>query len=395
MVVGDIVSALKTVKDIVVVINNEAKELEKIKNDNTTKIINFVKSIHAIETCMDMLVDILSNTSDDFGLDLVMVGSLSDKVMEFSKTLKKYREWSEAVEMGSKWMKCKTLCCTPPSEMNKEINQKIDNCQDIIQIINDLKMNSIGSASQITNRILRRVWVYGRGKNQLGETQLPINMLFEAMYAMLKKEEGGELKNDKYCKDLIINLFNLIDGSSGTPPDGVISIIELNSLKMTEQNNENIKGLLGFERQPEEDEENIDVKIDFDKLEIDHKTGIEMEAKDVLYGSGFNNKKAFSFKIENREDNKKKLFGVKISCKANDQGWGGTGHCQIRYQVNEDVTKQAFSIWRTKNESGEYDFTLGPDKIKEGDQISVWLYCPAWSGWKCKMWDVNVVLKYC
>lgn len=391
MVLSDCISALKVIKDVIVTIKHESDTIQKIKKDNTQKVITFAKSLEVVNSSIDLILDVTEDITDDlFNLDIIVIINLQIKIEEFLKKLVQYREWTENMINGKCLVKCKTGCLNPPSKMDSLINTSIDKTIDIIQIILDIQTNSIGSAKEIHHPVLRKVWVYGRGRNQLNDTQLPTNMLIETLYSMLVKEEDGKLNNPDYCKKMINSFIELLDGSSGTPPDGIISILELNTIDQNEKNIKGVKGLLGFEEFPEK-EETIPFQVDFKPVCIDHSTGLEMPQKDERYGSGFCNKMVHKQKIDSRES---PLFGIVVRCNASDQGWGGTGHAQIRYSINEGNTIPMINIWRDRNPSGDYEITLGPDKIKPEDELKLWLYCPGWNGWKCKMNSLEILGLY-
>lgn len=388
MVVSECISALKFIKDTIVTIKHESDTIEKIKTDNTQKVITFAKTLFVIKSSIELIIDVTEDMKEDsFNLDIAIILNLKLKIEEFLKILIKYREWTENIINGTCFVKCKTGCVNPPSKMDALINEAIDNSIDISQIILDIQTNTIGSAKDIHHPILKKVWVCGRGKNQLNDTQVSTTMLTETLYTMLEKEEGGTLFNPDYCKKMINSFIELLDGSLGTAPDGIISILELNKFEKTEENVKNVKGLLGFDQLPDK-EAAVQIPIDFKPMCIDHSSGLEMPQKDDRYGSGFCNKMVHKHKIPSH---KSPLFGIIIRCNVEDQGWGGTGHAQIRYSINGGNTMPMIIIWRDRNPSGNYEITLGPDKIKQEDELKLWLYCPGWNGWKCKMNSLEIL----
>jgi hypothetical protein len=154
-----------------------------------------------------------------------------------------------------------------------------------------------------------------------------------------------------------------------------------------------------------EKQETLDCVIEwlepFNKKEgacINHKSPRECPGFPNSYGSDFNNAKAvkvlFPPEFDDKFQQSQDLFmGVQLQIEATDQGWGGTKHAQIRYSIN-DSTKPivAFSIDRNANVNGIYDCIIPASKVTSKDTIFVWLYCPAWNGWQCKIKNIRATI---
>ena len=131
---------------------------------------------------------------------------------------------------------------------------------------------------------------------------------------------------------------------------------------------------------------------------INHKSPRECPGFPNSYGSDFNNAKAIKVLFPPEFDNKmyksqNSFMGVQLQIEATDQGWGGTKHAQIRYSIN-DSTKPivAFSIDRNANANGIYDCIIPSSKVTSKDTIFVWVYCPAWNGWQCKIKNIKATI---
>ena len=388
--IKDIVEGLKAIKDIIVVIKNEAEALEKIKKDNVGKVITFAQSLHVISEAIDNILDVVIDENDEVvSLDVTSINTLKHKIEELSKYLIKYKEWCDNMENGSCCLKCKTKILNRPTKMDEDINKKIDDCADINEKMISLQDSTVGSASKIKNRIMKKIWVHGLGKNQLNDTQLDIDTLATNLFTLLIKEEG-EIKNKELYQEIIYSFLKSIDSVSITPPDGVIQINEINLYLDTKKINKDVKlkELLGVNIKSQQENIITEIPIDFNGMKINHKENLEFEKKDERYGSGFANKKAFSFKVPTSSENKE-IISIIIECNACDQGWGGTGHAQIRYKINDGVTEPCINIWRDRVADGNYKMNIS-NNIKVDDEISVWLYCPQWSGWECKLNSAKV-----
>jgi len=390
MVVGDIIDGLKAIKEIIVTLKKEADALEKIKNDNVGKVITFSHSLYAITDVIDNILEVIVNDKEVGDVNISLISTLKHKVEGFSKFLITYREWTEGME-GNCCLRCKTVIKNSPSKMDKRMNEEIDKCQDINEKIIEIQDKTIGSASKINNKTMKKVWIHGLGKNQLNDTQLHIDTLATNIFTLLSKEY--EIKNKDLYRDIIYSFLNKIDNISITPPDSIIQINEINLYIDSNKINSSssLKELLNIKKDVK-DEKTIDISVSFEKMKIDSKSSIEMPAKDERYGSGFNNKKACTFKVPNLKEGED-VFSVIVECNACDQGWGGTGHAQIRYQINNGDTQPSINIWRTQVKDNNYKMTL--TDVKSGDEISIWMYCPAWSGWECHLNSVKASVILC
>ena len=74
-----------------------------------------------------------------------------------------------------------------------------------------------------------------------------------------------------------------------------------------------------------------------------------------------------------------------------DQGWGGTGHVQVRYAVNDQVSIKAFNVDRNDREikNNTHKVIINSDGINEDDEITIYLLCPVWAGWSSKVLSVK------
>jgi hypothetical protein len=212
---------------------------------------------------------------------------------------------------------------------------------------------------------------------------------------MLLKEENGILRKNEYCKDIIRNFVKHIDTLAGTEPDNIITIEELDKIKVTSENSSSVKALLGINKLPNEQ---ITIDITHNNLftfpNITNSNDPILERKYRGYGCDWPTKIGYEFTIPDTEDKDLSLFGVNIYCNASDQGFGGTGHTQIRYQINDEASIPGFSIWRDRVLDGNYIINIGPDKVKIGDIVKIWQACPPWSGWKITLKSIKVSVIY-
>jgi hypothetical protein len=80
---------------------------------------------------------------------------------------------------------------------------------------------------------------------------------------------------------------------------------------------------------------------------------------------------------------------------ATDQGWGGTGHDNVRYRVGSNKISPAFFIDRDKNPSNTYTFTIKKDELNgltSQDKITFWLCSAPWGGWSAHLTSCEVII---
>ncbi len=110
------------------------------------------------------------------------------------------------------------------------------------------------------------------------------------------------------------------------------------------------------------------------------------------YGSNWPYKLAFEYDTPELP-NTKTFGGLIMKCECIDQGWGGTGHVNIRYQVGTNKIIPAFFIDRNKNPSSIYTYLIKPDELDSYTHIKVWLCCPPWSGWSATLKSTTIDIK--
>lgn len=111
------------------------------------------------------------------------------------------------------------------------------------------------------------------------------------------------------------------------------------------------------------------------------------------YGSNWPYKIAFEFDVP-EITNVKSFGGIRITCECTDQGWGGTGHDNVRYQVGSNKIIPAFFIDRDKNPSSIYTHLIKPEEIESNAHIIVWLCSAPWDGWSATMKSAIAEIKY-
>ena len=385
-----IVNTLSNLKTGIVELLKQIESLKNIEIITLTQLPTHVESIISLKDSIETLYSIfIHEIPIQHQLRLVLIKTLELEINILNKILNECIEWHANIISNSccYLVRLKTLITQNPTVIEDKLNNGFDKIKPIIKDMIELEHDILGSAKRIQHPILKRAWI-NVGGNQLNDNDISATMLIQSLYVMLKKEENGILKKEDYCKKMIENFVRYIDTLAGTPPDARISIEELCAIIITPENSSSVKGLLGITKQPDEEvSKDITLYIDLPVC-IDYSYEI-LEKTHRGYGCDWPSKVACEFVVPNNNDNNLSLCGVVITCKANDQGFGDTGHTQVRYQVNDNVAIPGFSVWRDKVPEGIYNFTICPDKVKVGDSVKIWLCCPSWNLWSIKLQSID------
>jgi hypothetical protein len=335
-----------------------------------------------------------------------------------------------------------------PVEMLAKLESTFEVINEKIQDVIELEKTIFGSAIAIKHPVLQKAWMKC-GLNQLNDSELPENMIIQSLFLMFQEEENGKLKNNKKCLELITNFVNDLDKNCIAEPDGRISIHELNKIefkKCDAYDQYTVKKLLHLKEQPDFDESercddcslnakesddslsynNIDSNSDSsndDEVQLSNIDIVVSRSKKSSYimpnvavifdepvhvpfnnaveippceGYGSNGPSKLGCEIIIPDFNliNKVFCGVEINCNAGDQGWGGTGHSSVRYQVNDNMPVVAFFIDRNKFSDGNYKFVIPPNQVTANSKIKLWVCSAPWSGWSAVLKSVDANLIY-
>jgi hypothetical protein len=109
------------------------------------------------------------------------------------------------------------------------------------------------------------------------------------------------------------------------------------------------------------------------------------------YGSNWPYKVICEFEVPNLE----LTNSITATFIATDQGWGGTGHDNVRYRVGSNKISPAFFIDRDKNPSNTYTYTIKKDELNglvDNNKITFWLCSAPWGGWSAHLTSCEVVV---
>lgn len=380
----------------------EYEMMSEVKRLCMQKVPTYAKSLHNMSVCVENLQSIktrglLNHRSISFSILEILALELGN----LNSSMIKVKKWNN-MRAGKKgcWKFVKKIFYDSPSKINNLLIESLDKIMPNLHLISELESSIFGSSIRIDNEILRDAWMM-MGSNQLNDSSIDKNLLIENLYLLLKLEIG-DVKRPEYWKKKINTFVETLDGNISSS-DGFISVAELNEIPEKYKKYNKITDLLiditsekpvlllknTTSKEPEvleKDEKNLDIdfkpmSIDYDwKLNVPHCEG---------YGSASDWKANVFAHFVVQENDNKQLLNVELTVKAIDQGWGGTGHCQIRYQVNENMPIVGCSINRENSPDSIYKFSIGGDKLKIGNNVKIWGFCPPWGGWKLNVSEIE------
>jgi hypothetical protein len=241
---------------------------------------------------------------------------------------------------------------------------------------------------------------------------------------LLKVETKNKALNKIKWRPRVHKLLKVIDSSCLSAEDTRLSIMEMNSLDKEYMKYVNVKKLLKMIDESVEDdssEENdssedsckgVSLEMILPIIRGPYNFGLDVNftsmgelvgsaVSDRLdncngYGSDFPFSRICEFILPDLDtSNDYDSSYLNLDIKACDQGWGGTGHVQVRYQINDGECLHGFNVNRDNNITGEYNISIPLDQtLHSSDKIILYLLCPTWGGWCANVSSVEGEICY-
>ena len=386
----------------------EYEMMNEVQRVCTEKVPTYAESLHNICESVEKLQSVKSRgLLEHRSISFSILNILALELSNLNSAMKKVEKWNNA--------KMKKGCCKlikkfiedSPSKINKLLVENLEKIMPNLYLVEELESSIFGSAIKIENEILRDAWML-MGANQLNDSSINKNILIENLFLLLKKEICT-IKQADFWKNKIEIFVELLDGNISSS-DGQISIAELNEIPEKYKKTEKLSDiLLDVEPIYEMPKMRISSDIEPEQMKVRQVNEIKLiEKKEkqlmlllinykpttidshwkngVPKCEGYGSAKDWRGEIVGHfiipESGNKQLLNIEMKIQAIDQGWGGSGHCQIRYQINEQMPIIGFTINRKTNEKGEYNFIITGNKVKSGNVIKIWAFCPPWKGWE-------------
>lgn len=528
---SDIFGCISRFSDIIKGLKYQINETVEIKKLMHKSLPTFIKALNRMNRTLQMLSYVFQSNSPHNELfkhkllNFSQIETIVIKLEPMDKLLRILRELKDSVNLTLQERLYKYLELffeyKTPSTVHMRMKKYFKIIEDALPVVIDLNRTIFGSALRIKQPILRKAWMLA-GDNQLNDSSLPINIVQDNLYMLLKLEIDENTINKKNKKEMYKNIISQIaddiDNRGATKGDGNISLAELNDLpdevmeninekedyeeyeeyeeeeedyvvnneiegcgcfggniksnkihidntpvstniqscksedgesimgddciilatdffdryklylkkkkqkqkqnkpNNTEEPNDVLIGISELFNEKESDiEENIKVDVEIELLEdaiVKYNTTQMVYPKCVTdYGHDFKAKKISKIILKKPSEYNEKLndetsilTNITFQMVVKDQGWGGTGQAHVRYQINNNKCVKAFTVCRDEKENpkNKYRFvingyelnkSLNNNKDKE-TEVSLWLYCPPWTGWMVEAKSITCEFNY-
>jgi hypothetical protein len=207
------------------------------------------------------------------------------------------------------------------------------------------------------------------------------------------KESSLFLENKEKYSELIINFVNDLQNKNNEYSNEKINK-EVNNIQDINNKQDNDTKEIANSLE-EEIQQNIVIDISFTSLiSISSSHSINIPACNG-YGNNWPSILATEIIVPKIDSINNNVFsGIELIFNATDQGWGGTGHSNIRYQINDSKNMGSIFIDRDKNKENLYSIIIPPSNINSNDKILIWLSCPPWNGWEATINSIKGILKF-
>jgi len=426
----EVAAQIKTIVDGEIEAN---KNLKKVVKTDLKAYSDSIMQFDKVANDLNGLNDDLHDMIEYHSINFVIINNMKVHLDKHLKYLQEFNDWNK---QGSFKYGIKACCQKDQRSVvkTKKLKKYIIQLNDNLLILRDLRTRIFGSAIRIKHPVLRNAWLL-LGENQLNDTSIKTNLIEDNFYQLLKVETKNKELNKQKWKPRVHKLLKVIDESCLSVEDSRISIMEMKSLDQEYMNYITIKKLLkiideedegdgedevqeGVHDEGEEGQDpsenalavvavesilpvvhdpySVDLDVNFDG----RKDMVGSKVSDRLsnsngYGSDFPFINLCEFNLPELDTSSDYDSYITLDIKANDQGWGGTGHVQVRYQINDGECFHGFNVNRDNNLTGEYNINIPLDNtIQSSDKINLYLLCPTWGGWVASVSEIKGEICY-
>jgi hypothetical protein len=247
-----ILSTLKSIKECIVLIKEEIDIFENMK-EIKINLSEYLKSIIKIDESITNIKELFyPKVPSQHSLRMELIHHIEININNINKMLIDCKEWYNLV---NNWKCCSISCwkmmtLDKPSVIEERMKHSFEGVGLLLEKLINLEKDIMGSAINIVNPIMRKVWVRSLGTDEINNSHINGNILAETLYAMLKEEEHiikYKFEKEYINKQLIIKFIKYLDSLSGFEPNNNISINEINQYKTTNSNCNSVRALLNID----------------------------------------------------------------------------------------------------------------------------------------------------
>ena len=226
--------------EVIDLLQTNINEIKQINNVIHKELPSFFTTLNRLHTTLTSLSFVYKHNSAHYHLfkhhllKFSQIDTILCKITPIGELLTQLNDIKYATTCGMKLKKYAELYIShKPSTLKSRIMKYFKIIEDVLPIVIDLNRTILGSAIRIKQPILRKAWMLA-GENQLNDSSLPINIIQDNLYMLLKLEIGENTINRANKTNMYKNIINLItddiDNRGSTKGDGNVSIAELNDL---------------------------------------------------------------------------------------------------------------------------------------------------------------------
>jgi len=240
---SDIFGCISRFSDIIKGLKHQINETVEIKHLMHKSLPTFIKALNRMNTTLEMLSYVFQSNSPHNELfkhkllKFSQIETIVIKLEPMDTLLRILRELKDSENLTLK-ERLKKYCelffeYRTPSTLHMRMKKYFKIIEDALPVVIGLNRTIFGSALRIKQPLLRKAWMLA-GENQLNDSSLPINIIQDNLYMLLKLEIDENTINKKNKKEMYKNIISQIaddiDNRGATKGDGNISLAELNDL---------------------------------------------------------------------------------------------------------------------------------------------------------------------
>lgn len=239
---GDVlISSISRFSVIIKGLKQQIYEIEQIRRLMHSSLPTFLKALNRMNSTLEMLAYVFQNNSPHnelFKHKLLKFSQIETIVLKLEPLHALLRLLSDLKDTTNFRDKVKIylklyMNYSKPSTIHYQMKKYFKIIEEALPIVIDLNSTIFGSAIRIQQPILRKAWMLV-GDNQLNDSSLPINIVQDNLFMLLKLEIDENTINKTNKKEMYKNIINQIvddiDNRGATKGDGNISLAELNDL---------------------------------------------------------------------------------------------------------------------------------------------------------------------
>ena len=247
-----IISTLKSIKECIVLIKEEIDIFENMK-EIKIELSEYLKSIIKMDESITNIKELFyPKVPVQHNLRMELIHHIEININNINKMLIECKEWYNVV---NNWKCCSASCwkmmtLDKPSVIEERMKHSFEGVGLLLEKLINLERDMMGSAINIVNPIMKKIWVRSLGTDEINNSHINGNILAETLYAMLKEEEPinkYKFEREYINKQLIMKFVRYLDSLSGFEPNNSISINEINQYKTTNINSNSVRALLNID----------------------------------------------------------------------------------------------------------------------------------------------------